>query len=163
MKYPIYFSRNNAIAEWNLLGQCNISIKEIASNLSNICRFNGATGSFYSVAEHSVLVSNLCSQFQKEALLHDASEAFTGDIVRPVRVFMITELSDLISKINSLIDKKYHVKIEKSQDVWKIVDNLVMDIEIAHFFNGAKSSLIQCLHPIDAFELFIDRWDELNR
>ena len=82
-----------------------ITIEDIAHSLSNLCRFTGHTKSFYSVAEHSVLASKNVQQFlpkaeewdspieyeagvraaQKMALLHDAHEAYVGDIARPMR------------------------------------------------------------------------------
>lgn len=70
----------------------NISIETIAHSLSLQCRFNGHCENFYSVGEHSVLVSNrvlnlsdgdpLCGL---HALLHDASEALLCDLPRPVK------------------------------------------------------------------------------
>ena len=65
-----------------------IKITDIAHHLSNQCRFTGATKEFYSVAQHSVLVSHVCDP--KDALwglLHDASEAYLSDICRPVKRF----------------------------------------------------------------------------
>lgn len=69
-----------------------ISIETIAHSLSNQCRYNGHCEKFYSVGEHSVLVSDrvyelsggdyFCSMY---ALLHDASEAILCDLPRPLK------------------------------------------------------------------------------
>lgn len=74
----------------------NIEIGDIAHALSNQCRFTGHTKEFYSVAQHSVIVSewlehrydDMDPSYGSEVLwglLHDASEAYLSDIARPVK------------------------------------------------------------------------------
>lgn len=64
----------------------DVCIEDIAHSLSLLCRFTGHVSQFYSVAEHCVRVSYLCSQKnQLWALLHDASEAYCADISRPLK------------------------------------------------------------------------------
>jgi 5'-deoxynucleotidase YfbR-like HD superfamily hydrolase len=64
-------------------------VEEIATALSNICRYTGHVNSFYSVAEHSVLVSRLLpSNLALCGLLHDSSEAFVGDVSSPLKRLM---------------------------------------------------------------------------
>lgn len=59
---------------------------DIAHSLSMQCRFNGHTSSFYSVAQHCCLVAELVpAEHQLAALLHDATEAYVGDLVRPLK------------------------------------------------------------------------------
>lgn len=62
----------------------NYSIEEIAHSLSNLCRFTGQTSRFYSVLEHSLLVWELAGGC-RTALLHDASEAYVGDVASPLK------------------------------------------------------------------------------
>lgn len=73
---------------WNILHPDPeaVRIEDIAHALSNQCRYNGHTSEFYSVAEHSVRVSScLPPKHQLAGLLHDAAEAYVGDIVRPLK------------------------------------------------------------------------------
>lgn len=59
-----------------------ISIRDIAHHLACVNRFGGACRVPINVAQHSVYVSRLVPEQHKlQALLHDASEAYLGDIV----------------------------------------------------------------------------------
>lgn len=73
-----------------------ICLEDIAHALSRICRFTGHSGRHYSVAEHSMLVALLVSErvlgddlsrlaAVRAALLHDASEAYLGDVSTPLK------------------------------------------------------------------------------
>lgn len=61
--------------------------EDIAHSLSLLCRYNGHVQSFYSVAEHCVLLSTTFPDTETAlwALLHDATEAYVGDMVRPLK------------------------------------------------------------------------------
>lgn len=68
----------------------DIDPEDIAHALSMLCRYNGQTKFFYSVAEHCVLMSEWVESVAGPydalwTLLHDASEAYMGDMVRPLK------------------------------------------------------------------------------
>ena len=64
----------------------DIHIEDIAHHLSQQCRWAGGTRVFYSTSQHSVLVSLCCDPDDAlDGLLHDASEAYLSDIVRPLK------------------------------------------------------------------------------
>ncbi len=64
---------------------------DIARALANQCRFGGHSRVFYSVAQHSVLVSRLVEEAGGDAedafaaLMHDATEAYLGDMPHPLK------------------------------------------------------------------------------
>jgi len=63
-----------------------ICIEDIAHHLAHINRFTGATFQGYSVASHSLYVSDLVApEFKLIALMHDATEAYLGDISSPLK------------------------------------------------------------------------------
>jgi hypothetical protein len=61
----------------------DVTLYDIAHHLANECRFTGATRWHYSVAQHSVLVSQVCPTL--EALLHDSAEAYLKDLPKPIK------------------------------------------------------------------------------
>ncbi len=71
--------------------EADIRIGDIAHALSLICRANGHFRIFYSVAQHSIhcaLEAAACGcskQTQLHCLLHDAAEAYLGDVTRPLK------------------------------------------------------------------------------
>jgi hypothetical protein len=64
---------------------------DIARALANQCRFGGHCHVFYSVAQHCVIVSRVVEDRGGDvedvfaALMHDASEAYLGDMPHPLK------------------------------------------------------------------------------
>lgn len=69
----------------------DICLGDIARGLSMQCRYAGQIQAFYTVAEHSVLCARASQtrgdhdHVTKAVLLHDAAEAYVGDLIGPVK------------------------------------------------------------------------------
>lgn len=97
-----------------------IKIEDIAWQLSRQPRFLGATTSdnVYSVAQHSVLVLNRVRQTERTnisllvtALLHDAHEAYIGDISKPMG--QLLDLAQPLKRLKSRLQNAIHTGLLK--------------------------------------------------
>ena len=87
-----------------------ICIEDIAFALSNVCRFTGHVRG-YSVAQHSVLVSkNVPTEDALWGLMHDASEAYAGDVNKPLKVILGASYGAIEHKILRLIAREFDLK-----------------------------------------------------
>jgi hypothetical protein len=106
----------------------DIVIEDIAHALSQICRFGGHTSQFFSVAQHSVLVSEIVPPaLALQGLLHDATEAYCGDMVRPLKVGL-PSYEAVEDKIWQAIAKRYDLPVKLSK-VIKWADNTLLMTE----------------------------------
>ena len=68
-----------------------VCLSDIAHSLAHICRFVGHCKRHYSVAEHSLFVADILKRqgypaaAQFAGLMHDAHEAYCGDVVTPIK------------------------------------------------------------------------------
>lgn len=107
-----------------------IDITDIAYALSMKCRFNGQCSRYYSVAEHSVRVSELCSpELELAGLLHDANEAYLPDIPRPVKE-LIPEYKEIENLMEDAINRKYGIILTLEDRIAiKKADNIMLATE----------------------------------
>lgn len=161
-----------------------IDIRDIAAALSRQCRYTGHLRPeipLYSVAQHCVLVSDLVPESLKyEALLHDAAEAYTGDLARPLKLAM-RALSDgpmvhdaITEKIEKVIARVFGVPNPLTPEV-KRADILAAAIE-KKFVLGKHKALFSGLPDVppwfkrlrawsqrEAERRFLERYEELAR
>jgi uncharacterized protein len=131
--------------EWIVL-----PIEDIAHALSNICRFSGHCKKFYSVAEHSVLISHLVPpELGLVGLMHDASEAYVGDMNAGLKRVIGGPFKDLERKACKAIATGYGIPIEQF-DHPKIKE---FDIKIL----GEEARHLMPYHP--GWDQFPDRLD----
>lgn len=110
----------------------DIYIEDIAAAISKQCRFNGHCKSFYSVGQHCIYGSELAFKYYdrevaKEFLLHDATEAFVGDLVRPVKVHL-PEFETIEQRFWKAIATRFNLPLLMSEEC-KYIDDVMVTWE----------------------------------
>lgn len=112
-----------------------IMLEDIAHALSQTCRYGGHTARFYSVAEHAVLVSRRMQELgfaPSDCLVglhHDDSEAYLGDIPRPLKTHLGARYKSLSDRMDRAIvaglglpfaADEFHTEAVKDADNWAL-------------------------------------------
>ena len=159
-----------------------ICIQDIAHALANTCRFGGHTPVFYSVADHSLLVSELVPEsLALWGLLHDASEAYLHDLTRPLKRVLdsagsqdVTRYAELERRMMAAVCSRFGLPAEMPLLV-KAADNTVLATEFRDLFGEPVSNcilwagaepmqrLVAPLSPEAARDIFLLRFEELTR
>lgn len=131
-----------------------ISLDDIAHALSMICHFGGHTAQFFSVAQHSVLVARaarIVSSGEEEpfdpkfrrlfcqwALMHDAAEAYIGDVTRPLKV-LLPDYRLIENRISLAVAKRFGMTTlpEEIYARLKRVDDSILKLEAKMLMNRA--------------------------
>ena len=108
----------------------SIDILDIAHALAHQCRFTGHTREFYSVAQHSVLVSQqVPPEHALEGLLHDAAEAYCADLAKPIKHLPGFEAyNELEARLQRAVTMAFGVPTEMSKPV-KEADRRILTTE----------------------------------
>lgn len=154
---------------WN----SDFNIQDIAQGLSNICRYAGQCKKFYSVAEHSLHVSSVAPAFKREALLHDAAEAFLGDVTRPLKQ-LLPQYKKIEKDVEAAIFARFALNINVIKQL-KPVDLSVLAAEQEQMMplgtdywtqeTGIKPAAIKVrfLQPDEARVAFLEQFDLLGK
>jgi len=124
-----------------------VDINNIAHSLSLQCRFVGHCLTFYSIAEHCILVADVVGKELAQdyagaveganrtclaALLHDAAEAYLGDMARPLKHDpMFKYVPEIEQQILGKIIKKFNCTGADWQLIKK-ADDIMLATEAAH-------------------------------
>jgi len=142
---------------------------DIARALANVCRFGGHTRVFYSVAQHSVIVSELVQERGGDvedvfaALMHDATEAYLGDMPHPIkhRSPLGAVFKEAEDRLEAVLQARFAIKPDVPEI--KRVDRALLATE-----RGAFSSISWDwpeLEGVEPLELELTAWppDEAAR
>lgn len=110
---------------------------DIAIGLARLCRFGGHTKKIYSVAEHSDWCRQEAelkypqddTQLAFKALLHDAHEAYLGDVVSPLKA-LLPHYDNIANKMQHAIHVRFGVRVtpEETEKI-KAIDKAALNYE----------------------------------
>jgi 5'-deoxynucleotidase YfbR-like HD superfamily hydrolase len=110
---------------------------DVAHALSNLCRFGGHARRFYSVAEHAILmcdyVRTALGRPREDcllALVHDAAEAYTGDVPRPLKRSLqrsSVDFCDMLTRNELVVAQRFGVPHELPDWLREVDDRIVSD------------------------------------
>lgn len=149
----------------------DVHIEDIAHALSLMCRYSGHCINFYSVAEHSChMFDHAKYQFKAWALLHDASEAYLTDIIRPLKPYLknYLEIEDL--NMTAIVNRFSLLPFHMPPEV-KFLDDSILHDEMSQnmtsppqpwSLKGAPLNVsLQYWTPAEAEKEFLTRFGEL--
>ena len=149
-------------------------IEEISTALSNLCRYTGHVNRFYSVAEHSVLVSRIVPQHLALAgLLHDASEAYLGDVSSPLKK-LLPEYQAIEDRVQRSLAGYFGFEYPFGEEIYaadkrmywqerqSIADNGVRDKLWHQDYAASRKVEAMGMSPVMARRMFIKRYRELT-
>lgn len=89
------------------MSEDDIRLDDVAHSLSQIIRFTGHANRPYTVAQHSMLVADLCPEEHRVwGLLHDAAEAYVGDVATPLKS-LLPDYREIEERVQKLIAGRF--------------------------------------------------------
>lgn len=136
-----------------------ICIEDISHSLSHTPRWGGHTKRFYSVAQHSFWMAvNVPNKFKLEALLHDGTEAYIGDMPKPIKRHM-PDFNRIEGNLDKAIRNKFGLP-EMMSPVVKEWDKKALEWEWKHI---KENDLVIPLEPSIASHMFLELFKILTK
>lgn len=144
--------------------ECEFTLDDIAVPLSHICRFTGHTVHHYSVAQHSVMVADqmlaskspVVREQAYNGLMHDATEAFLGDVALPLKQ-ILPDYQRLEERIEPVIMARLGLNVSRT-DIIKRYDMRAMVTE-RHALMEDQDSKWPGFEGINPFKSSIPIWE----
>jgi 5'-nucleotidase len=141
----------------------SIDIGDIAQALANQCRFGGHSRAFYSVAQHSTIVSDVCAERGASAaeslaaLLHDAGEAYLVDLPHPLK--HRSELGPPYRQAEKLLEEAIRIRFDlvPQPAAMKPIDRSLLATE-RRIFSATNDSWPE-LEGFEPLAIEIEPWD----
>ena len=121
----------------------DVCIEDIVHALGLKCRYGGHCRTFYSVAQHSVLVSHALERegrsvsIQLQGLMHDAAEAYLPDVAAPIKP-RLEGFGDVEAEVERSIAEAFGLPWPWNTAV-KRVDSAIVRDEAAKLMDGDLS------------------------
>ncbi len=148
----------------------DLRIEDIAIGLARHARFAGQNRFIYTVAQHSIAVASELHllygnpTLSLQGLLHDASEAFLGDIPGPVK-HVLPDYKDLEEKVQRAIFKRFGLSYPMDPRV-KEIDKKRLDEEWQYTVlqDGRTLGIVdyESLNEKEQVDLFISWYSRLK-
>lgn len=159
----------------------DVYLEDIAQGLSNTCRYSGQCNRFYSVAEHSVLVSKmiehvlpanhpLLAALMIAGLMHDSPEAYLGDMTTPLKI-LCPGYKIIEKRLEDAIQKAFGVDVGFSHPIVKECDlrmywrerSVLMPVEEELEPSDLDEILkVRGMSPEEAKRSFLERAEQLD-
>jgi 5'-deoxynucleotidase YfbR-like HD superfamily hydrolase len=168
---------SGAMFNYNKPEESDVTIDDIATALSNVCRFSGHLPRFYSVAQHLVNTSRIVRpELAFTALMHDTAEAFTNDLPTPLK-WALPIFKELEVRIEGAMANKFGFQFPYPDEV-KLADTQMLLLEKNYvkedtskweYYGDVKFEHLRDIVDLDSWQPrrakreFLERFNELQK
>ena len=140
----------------------DIRAEDVAHALAHICRYNGHVSEYYSVAEHCCLMAdwalaNDSELLARECLVHDAAEAYVGDIVRDTKA-LLHGYQDLEDAVQRVVREAWGIGEPPIAGLVKMVDNRIL-VDESHALYRSRGGGWKGIEGLEPLGVKVECWD----